>query len=373
MRFGTETELQASGVEPVQALPRRPFRGEAAARRARGFLRHSYVLRRILIIFPQVWAISVAVFVMIRLVPGDPAYLFAGGTASQETIQAVRHRLGTDQPIYVQYVYYLRNLFHGDWGNSLVTSHPVSDDIVNRLPATLELITFALIVCLVVGIPLGALGARKAGGIADRITSGYGLLAGSLPDFWWGLMLIFVLFTTFHFAPAPVGQLDLTLSPAPPLTHVYVIDAALAGQWDVFVNAWAHLLLPGLTLAFIYGGPIVKHTRTSMANVMSAPYLAYGIMCGLSRWRLFRYALRNAVLPALTVTGLTYVYLISGAVLIETVFSRGGLGQYAVQGITSSDYAAVSGMVLVTTVLALLVYLVLDLVYALIDPRLPYR
>jgi ABC-type dipeptide/oligopeptide/nickel transport system permease component len=326
----------------------------------------------VLVIIPQVWGISVIVFVLIRLIPGDPAYLFAGGTASQEQIAAVRHRLALDQSIPVQYGIYVKNFLHGDMGRSLVTSHPVADDILNRLPATLELITFALLVCLLVGIPLGALGARKPGGIADRLTGGYGLIAGSLPDFWWGLMLIFILFTVLHIVPAPVGQLDLGLSPSRSITHFYVIDALLAGEWDVFISACGHILLPGLTLAFVYGGPIVKHTRTSMTTVLNAPYLVYGAMCGLSRAVLFRYALRNALLPALTMTGLTYVYLISGAVLIETVFSWGGLGQYAVQAITSSDYAAVSGMVLVTTVLALLIYLALDIVYALIDPRIRY-
>lgn len=338
---------------------------------ARG-LWHSYVFRRLIAIIPQAWAITVVVFVLIRLIPGDPAYLFAGPTASASTIRAIRHELGLDQPIPVQYWAYFRKLLHGDMGYSLVTSQPVGQDMLSRFPATLELITFALLLCLLVGIPLGALAARKEGGIADQITRVYGLLAGSLPDFWWGLMIIFLAYTTFHLGVAPVGRLDLSQTPPPSVTHFYTIDALLARQWSTFVNALAHLLLPGITLAFIYGGPIVKHMRSSMSVVLNAPYLDYGKMCGLGRWRLFRYAFRNSLLPAITMTGLTYVYLISGAVLVETVFAWGGLGQYAVQAITSSDYLAISGTVLTTTMFALLVYVVLDMVYAAIDPRIRY-
>jgi len=341
-------------------------------RRIGHFLRHSYILRRVVIIIPQVWAITVAVFILIRLFPGDPAYLFAGPTASPATIAATHHRLGLDQPILVQYWIYLKNLLHGDMGTSLVTSQPVLSDMANRFPATLELITFALLICLVVGLPLGAFGARKPHGIADRLTRGYGLVAGSLPDFWWGLMLIFVVFTTLHVGVAPVGRLDLIQQPPPTITHFYTIDALLAGDWPAFSSAVAHLVLPGVTLAFIYGGPIVKHMRSSMETVLRAPYLDYGKMCGLSRATLFRYAFRNALLPAMTMTGVTYVYLISGAVLVETVFSWGGLGQYAVQAITSSDYLAISGTVLTATIFALVVYLVLDMIYVAIDPRIRY-
>lgn len=335
-------------------------------------LTHSYALRRIAVMLPQLFGITLVVFVLLRLFPGDPAYLFAGPTASPETIARIRHDLGLDEPIFVQYVHYLGDLLHGDLGTSLVTSQPVRDDMLDRFPATLELITTALIIALVVGIPLGALGARKPRGAADRATRSYGLLAGSLPDFWWGLMLIFVFFTTLNIAAAPVGRLDIGLEPPERITGFYTIDSLATGDWATFSNSLSHLILPSITLAFVYGGPIVKHMRAAMANVLDAPYLAYGSMCGLSRWTLFRYALRNALVPAVTMTGITYAYLIGGAVLVETVFSWGGLGQYAVRAITSSDYLAVSGTVLTTTVFALVVYAVLDLVYVLIDPRIRY-
>jgi ABC-type dipeptide/oligopeptide/nickel transport system permease component len=332
----------------------------------------SYAFRRVVVIVPQVFGITLVVFVLIRLFPGDPAYLFAGPTASQQTIEAIREDLGLKEPIPVQYWRYIVNLAHGDMGKSLVTSLPVRDDIFARFPATFELITFALLLCLLVSVPLAAYSVRRPGSALDTVTRVYAQLAGALPDFWWGLMLIFVLFTTLSIAPAPVGRLGIGEVAPHKVTGLLTLDSLLQGEWSAFRSAVAHLLLPAGTLAFVYGAPIVKQMRTGMANVLDSPYLAYATMCGLSRWMLFRYALRNALLPAVTMTGLTYAYLIGAAVVVETVFSWGGLGQYAVQAITSSDYAAVSGTVLTSTVFALIVYLALDFIYMLIDPRIKY-
>lgn len=332
----------------------------------------SYAFRRLLIIVPQVIGITLLVFVLLRLFPGDPAYLFAGPTASQATVEAIREDLGLNEPIPVQYWRYLSNLAQGDLGNSLVTSRPVRMDVVDRFPATLELITFAVLICLVSSVPLAAYAARRPGTWLDRLTKLYGQLAGALPDFWWGLMLIFVFFTTLSLVPSPVGRLDIGQVSPPRVTGLMTVDSLLSRDWAAFKSALAHLVLPGLTLAFVYGAPIVKQMRTGITNVMNSPYLAYANMCGLSKWTLFRYSFRNALLPAVTMTGLTYAYLIGAAVVVETVFSWGGLGQYAVLAITSSDYLAVSGTVLVTTIFSLLVYLVLDFVYMLIDPRIRY-
>jgi ABC-type dipeptide/oligopeptide/nickel transport system permease component len=343
-----------------------------AARRVARFLVRSYAVRRVAIIVPQVFGITLLVFVLVRLFPGDPAYLFAGPTASPETVEAIRDDLGLNDPIYVQYWNYLVNLAQGDMGTSLVTSQPVSSDILARFPATFELITFALLICLLIGVPLGALGARNPGGPIDYVTRIYSQLAGSLPDFWWGLILILVVFVTLGIGAAPVGRLDIGEAPPQTITGLYTIDALMTADWSAFRSALSHLLLPGFTLAFVYGAPIVKQMRTGMASILDSPYLAYATICGLSSWMLFRYAFRNAMLPATTMAGLTYAYLIGAAVVVETVFSWGGLGQYAVQAITNSDYAAVSGTVLATTIYALLIYLILDFLYVAIDPRIRY-
>jgi peptide/nickel transport system permease protein len=335
----------------------------------RRLLRH-YALRRFLVIIPQILGITLVVFVLIRLIPGNPAYLFAGPTASPQTIRAIERDLGLDRPIWAQYLRYMRNLLHGDLGFSLLTSQPVLHDLLDRFPATLELITVAVLLMGLFHIPLGALAAR-GGGLTNRVANAYGLLAGSLPDFWWGLMLVFVFYTGLGWVPVPLGRIDLGMEPAH-RTGFLLLDSLLTGDFAAFRSAAAHVVLPALTLAFIYGAPVLKHMRTTMSAILGAPYIEYARMCGLPPRVIFRYAFRNAVIPALTMGGITYAYLIGGVALVETVFAWGGLGQYAVQVTVSSDYLALSGTVLATTLFALSVYLVLDLLYAWIDPRVRY-
>ena len=329
-----------------------------------------YAVRRVFVIIPQVLGITFIVFVLIRLAPGNPAYLFAGPTASPETIKAMERSLGLDQPILIQYIHYMKNLVHGNLGISLVTSQPVLNDLLRRFPATLELVTFAMVLVAIFHIPMGAIAARGQG-LANRTAGAYGLLAGSLPDFWWGLMLIFLFYAKLAWVPVPLGRVDLGMEP-PEITGFLSVDSLLTGNLVAFRSALGHLILPGLTLAFIYGAPVLKHMHRSMSTALRAPYIEYAQMCGLRSVTIFRYAFRNAIIPALTMGGVTFAYLIGGVALVESVFAWGGLGQYAVQVTISSDYAALSGTVLVTTLFALCVYLLLDLIYSLIDPRVRY-
>ena len=329
-----------------------------------------YVVRRLVLFLPLLIGVSFAVFVLIRLAPGNPAYLFAGPTASAETIEALEKNLGLDQPIWVQYVRYMENLADGNLGISLVTSQPVLKDVLIRFPATLELITFAMLIIIVILVPLGIL-AAIGGNLAGRLSSGYGFLAGSLPDFWWGLMLIFAFYTLLGWAPVPFGRIDFGMEP-PPITGFLTIDTLLANDLDAFRSALGRLILPGFTLAFIFGAPVLKHLRTTMAGGLEAPYVQYAHLCGLPRRMIFRYAFRNAIIPPLTMAGMTYVYLVGAAALVESVFAWGGFGQYAVQAAISSDYMAVSGTVLVAMLFALCVYLIMDLIYTIIDPRVRY-
>jgi ABC-type dipeptide/oligopeptide/nickel transport system permease component len=181
-----------------------------------------------------------------------------------------------------------------------------------------------------------------------------------------------VLFGQLQLVPAPIGRIDIALVPPPPITGFYTIDSVIAGDWRALGSALAHLALPAFTLAFVYAGPILKIARSTMVQALLGNYIMYARANGLPRRLIARYALRNALLPVITMTGITYGYLIGGAVLIEQVFAWGGLGQYAVQAITSSDYMAVSGVVLVTTLFSLLVYLIVDLLYLVVDPRIRY-
>ena len=331
-----------------------------------------YVFRRLLLLVPQVIGVTTIVFFLIRLLPGDPAYMIAGSLASEDVIASVRQQLGLDRPLWGQYITYLTQVAQGDLGKSWLTSSQVTDDILQRLPATLELITLALILAFCIALPLGMLTALRPGTIIDRIASGYGMLAGAMPDFWWALFLVFILFGQFQIVPAPIGRIDLMLLPPPQVTGLYTIDSLLAGDWAALISSFAHLALPAFTLAFVYAGPILKMARATMAQALRGNYIQYARACGLPRHIVARYALRNALLPVITMTGITYGYLIGGAVLIEQIFAWGGIGQYAVQAITSSDYMAVSGVVLVTTVFSLLVYLAMDLLYLTVDPRIRY-
>ncbi len=334
------------------------------------FLWRLYVIRRLILFIPLLVGVSFAVFVLIRMAPGNPAYLFAGPTASEETIKAMEQKLGLDQPIWVQYARYMQNLVRGDLGISLVTSQPVLKDLVVRFPATLELITFAMLLIVVILIPLGVL-AAIGGNLAGRLSSGYGFLAGSLPDFWWGLMLIFLFYTLLGWAPVPLGRIDFGMEP-PYYTGFFTIDSLLANDLAAFRSAVGRLVLPGFTLAFIFGAPVLKHLRATMAEGLEAPHIQYAHLCGLPRSVIFRYAFRNAIIPPLTMAGMTYVYLVGAAALVESVFAWGGFGQYAVQAAISSDYMAISGTVLTAMLFALIVYLILDLVYTVIDPRVRY-
>lgn len=331
-----------------------------------------YAARRVLLLIPQVIAVTTVIFFLIRLLPGDPAYMLAGSLASQDVIDSIRLQLGLDRPLWEQYITYLGQVAQGDLGRSWLTSSQVTEDILSRFPATLELITLALMLAFCIALPLGMISALRPRTLIDRIASSYGMLAGAMPDFWWALFLVFLLYGIFQIVPAPIGRIDLMLLPPPRVTGFYIIDSVLAGDWQALRSSLAHLALPTFTLAFVYAGPILKIARVTMAEALRGQYIQYARASGLPGNVIARYAVRNALLPVITMTGITYGYLIGGAVLVEQIFAWGGLGQYAVQAITSSDYMAVSGVVLATTVFSLLVYLAVDLLYVAVDPRIRY-
>lgn len=335
-----------------------------------------YILRRLLTVIPQVLGICTVTFILIHLLPGNPAYVMAGSLASKETIANITHSMGLDQPIHIQYLLYLRNLVHGDLGHSWYTGQPVAVDIAQRFPATFELISTAIFLIFLSSMIVGLITARKrqgiVGWIVNKITFGYGLVAGALPDFWIGLMFIFFLYFLFHLAPAPVGQLDVSLESPHRVTGMFVVDSLVTGNWSVFRSALAHLVLPAVTLAFVYGGPVIKMVRATVGQTKEADFIGYADACGLSERMMMRYTLRNALPPVITLNAVMYSFLLAGAVLVETIFSWGGMGQYAVQSIVNSDYLAIQGVVLVAGVFSLMIYLAIDLIHMAIDPRVSY-
>lgn len=332
------------------------------------FLR--YAGKRLLFLIPQLVAVSLIVFFLVRLLPGDPAFLMAGQFATKERIEEVRRELGLDRPLAEQYLIYVGNVLEGDFGKSWRTSQSVTADIRQRLPATLELVLSAGILSVLLGVPIGVYTAVKRRGIADRGLFVYGMLAGSIPDFWLGLILIFIFFSKLGIVPGPIGQLDPILSTPPAVTGMIVIDALLAGRWEAFRSALAHLVLPVATLTLVYMTLVIKNTRSTVEDMMQSDFVEHGRALGLPRRILLRYALRNAMPPVVTVIGIVFWFLLGGAVLVETVFAWGGLGQYAVEAVVNSDYAPLQAFVLLAAVFTLVVFLLVDLAYFVIDPRI---
>ena len=331
-----------------------------------------YVLRRTAALVPQLLAISIVTFVLARLLPGDPVGLILGPLATPESLAHLRAEMHLDRPFYIQYWYYLTALLTGDFGRSWSTSDSVWNDLIARVPATLELITYSLILALITGVSIGIATAFRQGGWIDRVTRIYGLLAGAIPDFWLGLLLIFFFYFQLRIFPAPLGRLDPFLSPPTHITGMYTIDSLLTGNWECLLSAFTHLALPVITLAFASAGSILRMTRSTMIGILDGDFIRHGRLTGLPERTLLRYALRNTLPPVVTLVAIVYGYLLGGAVLIENVFGWGGLGQYAVQAMSNSDYAAIQGFVLVTATFTLLLYLVVDLLYFAIDPRISY-
>ena len=336
-----------------------------------------YIGRRLLLAIPQMLLISVVTFALIRMLPGDPARLQVGPNASEAGVQALRNKMHLNDPLPTQYVIYLQSILRGDLGRSWSNGSNVSDDLATRLPATLELITYGLLFMLVVLLPLGVITAGRGGGLLNRIlkriTFVYGLLAGALPDFWMGLLFLFLFFTVLGWVPGPEGRLSIGIIPPPQVTGFYTIDALIAGQFDVFLDALTHLILPALTLGLVYGGQIYKTTRLMTGRALQSHYAAYLEGLGVPRRRILLVALRNAAPPVIVMTGIVVGFLLGGAVLIETVFNLNGIGQYAVQAVTSADYAPMQAFVLVAALFTMLVYLVVDILYFVVDPRVRVR
>jgi ABC-type dipeptide/oligopeptide/nickel transport system permease component len=329
-----------------------------------------YAGRRLAFLPVQLFIVSLIVFFLVRLLPGDPSYLLAGPFATVERVDEVRSRLGLDRPLHVQYVSYLLSLARGELGTSWVTSRPVLADIAQRLPATLELILLAVLCSVLIGVPLGVLTAVRKRGFLDKVLLGYGLLAGALPDFWLALIAIFVFFFKLEWLPGPVGQLDLTIPAPHHVTGMYAVDALLTMNWPAFGSAALHLVLPLMTLTAIYMPLVMKNTRSTMEDMLSSDFVTYARAVGLPRTTQLRYALRNGLPSVVTIVGILVWFLLGGAVLVETVFAWGGLGQYAVQSVVNSDYAPLQAFVLLAAVFTTLVFLLVDLAYFLLDPRI---
>jgi peptide/nickel transport system permease protein len=331
-----------------------------------------YAIRRSLTIVPVLLGVSVLVFSFIHLIPGDPALTMLGERATPEKVAEVRARLGLDRPIWQQYVLYVGNALRGDLGVSIVRGDPVAGDLLRRFPATVELAMAAIVVAIAVGIPIGVASAVWRNSLLDSLARLGALTGVSMPIFWLGLVLAW--FFGVQLRILPTGFRLASGTTFVPWTNFVILDALLQGDWASLADALRHLILPALALATIPLAVIARMTRASMLEVLSREYIRTAEAKGLSRRAvILRHALRNALLPVLTVIGLQVGRLLAGAILTETIFSWPGIGLWVYESIESRDYAIVQGVSLFIAVIIVGVNLVTDVLYAAVDPRIKYE
>jgi peptide/nickel transport system permease protein len=306
---------------------------------------------------------------MLRMIPGDPARLLLGEFASPEELVRLRGQMGLDQPYPVQYGIYLKNILQGDLGNSLRNGAPVVSEIGVRLPATLELAMAAMLIASVLGIAAGVVSAARQYSVFDYGSMFMALVGVSMPIFWLGLMLIYLLSVMFPIMPM-MGRIGMGNEPEV-VSGLMLVDTLLSGEFGDFLDALHHLVLPAFTLATVPMAIIARITRSAMLEVLNKDYVRTARAKGMSEAVvILRHALRNAFLPIVTVLGLNLGLLLGGAVLTETIFSWPGLGRYVVDSLMARDYAAVQGCILIFAALMAGINLIVDLIYALLDPRI---
>ena len=333
----------------------------------------AYVVRRIALAFLVLFGVATITFLMVRIVPSDPAAVYVGSNARPAQIAQARRILGLDKPLYVQYAIYMKNLVKGDWGDSLRTKRPVLQDILHFFPMSLELIISALIVAAIFGIVFGVATAHRKGKWIDHVMRIFSTGGVAIPAFWLALMLQIAFFRVLHLLPV-AGPSDILVAQAHPITSVTgmpVIDALLTGNWPAFTDSVRHLILPMLCLAAYPMGVIMRMTRSSMLEAMGNDYIRMARAMGVPpRTLLYKDALKNAFGPVLTVIGLTFAYSLTGTFFVELIFAWPGLGQYATTSVLSTDYPAIMGVTIMVATAYVLVNLVVDLAQALLDPRI---
>ena len=328
------------------------------------------ILKRLLAALPNLLGVIVITFLLTRALPGDPAAYFAGGAATKEAVEQVRAALGLDKALPEQFLLYVGALLRGDFGLSISTGQPVLQELLSRLPASLELVLIALVLSCAVAVPLGVAAASRPGSWVDQLCRLLTTAGVSLPTFFTGLLLAYVFYFLLGWAPAPLGRLDPMFSPPPQVTGLYLVDALLAGDLPLWWACGRQIVLPTLTMAIFVLAPIARMTRASMLQVLSSDFVRTARASGLSTTTVrIRYALRNALLPVVTTLGMVFGFMLGSSVIVEKVFGWPGVGSYAIDALTASDYAPVQGFVLAMGVLFVLLNLLVDVLYTLIDPR----
>jgi ABC-type dipeptide/oligopeptide/nickel transport system permease component len=323
-----------------------------------------FIFRRLLLILPLLLGVVLLTFVLVRIGGEEPVALIAGPTASVEELAIVRAELGLDRPLPVQFAFYLAKVARFDFGQSWVSNKPVLSELLERVPATLELLFLGLVLGGLVGIPAGLWSAFKPDGAMDQVTRSASLLGFSIPTYWLGIMMLFVFFYLLDWAPAGMGRISLMVTPPPTVVGSYLIDSLLAGDGEAAYSAAAQLVLPVLCVAIVAAAPI---------EVLGSDYVRYAWASGLPPRDVRRIVLRNSLTPLITFTGTEITGLIGTTSLIEYVFAWGGVGQYGLNAIIAGDFAVIQGYVMLLALFSCLVFLVVDVAVAIIEPRAMMR
>ena len=327
--------------------------------------------QRLLLSLPALLGVVVVTFMLMRVLPGDPAVFFASGpSAGRQEIEDLRHSMGLDRPLPVQLARYLGDVATGNLGRSLTTGQPVVQDIARRLPASLELTVSALLIALGLAVPLGVLAALRPGSVVDHAVRMVCTLGVCVPTFVSGLLLIYVFYYVLGWAPDPTARIDIFSGTPPDITGFYLVDFALVGDWEGWRAAFAQLLLPACSMALFVLAPLARMTRASMLAVLGGDFIRTAHSMGLPRGRVVVvYALRNALLPVLTITGIVFSTMLGANVLVEKVFSWPGVASYALDALLASDYAPVQAFVLLMATIFVCVNVGIDILYGVADPR----
>ncbi len=328
-----------------------------------------YITKRLLMIIPVLLGASIIAFFLIRLAPGDPAIVIAGRHASAKTISDVREKYGLNKPLTTQYFIWLRRALRGDLGRSIISEEYVTKEILARFPNTFELAVFSMILAVVIGSIAGIISASKQYSALDYTTMGLALIGVSMPVFWLGTMLMMVFGVNLRWLPIG-GRIDMMI-PFQRITGYYILDSIITGNFKAFVDILRHLILPGFTMATIPMAFIARVTRSSMLEVLRRDFIRTERAKGLSeRAVIYKHAVKNAMIPVVTVIGLNFGIALAGAILTETVFSWPGIGRYVVKAVGMRDYPAVQGCILFFAFLFVVVNFITDIIYAYIDPRI---
>ena len=330
------------------------------------------VLRRLQRLIPVLIGVSVLCFILIRVLPGDPILSIVPETATAEDIERTRIRYGLDRPVLIQYLDYMAGVVRGDFGTSIQTNRSIVEQIRERLPRTLELIGFGFLFSLFLSVSLGFLSAYKVGKMVDHVSRLGVLVGNSLPEFWFALVLILVFFGLLDWAPPPIGRIGSDVS-LEHLTGFLTVDALISGNWRALASALSHLALPVLTLGIVGAAPMMRSVRASALEVMGSPGYRCAVAHGISSRELFwRYLFRESMVPLPVLAGLIFGNLIGGSVLVEYVFSWQGFGQWALRGLMLRDYPVIQAFVLATACFYVIIFLIADIVQAILDPRIRF-